>query len=122
MKHLGTKYLETENLILRKFTIDDANDVFNEYGNDEHVTKYLTWKFHKNINDSKEIINIWVNNYENKDFYQWAIVSKKNNKVIGSISVVKYSKNNQPIVGYCLGKKYWNNGIVTEAFKKVIDF
>jgi len=28
MKHLGTKTLETERLILRRFTIDDAQDMF----------------------------------------------------------------------------------------------
>ena len=43
MKKLGTKTLETDRLVLRKFRIDDANEVFANYGNDDEVTKYLRW-------------------------------------------------------------------------------
>lgn len=28
MKHCGTKYIETDNLILRKFTIEDAQEMY----------------------------------------------------------------------------------------------
>ena len=44
MKNLGTKKLETERLILRKFTLDDAKDMFNNYGNDSNSSKYLVEK------------------------------------------------------------------------------
>ena len=47
MKNLGTKELETERLILRKFTLDDAKDMFNNYGSDSDTSKYLVWNTHK---------------------------------------------------------------------------
>ena len=48
MEHLGTRKLETERLILRQFTIDDAEYIFKNWANDNEVTKYLTWPSHKN--------------------------------------------------------------------------
>ena len=43
MKHIGTKTYETERLILRPFTEDDAEAVFHNWASDDEVTKYLTW-------------------------------------------------------------------------------
>jgi len=47
MKNLGTKTIETERLILRKFTTDDAMDMYKNWASDDMVTKFLTWPTHK---------------------------------------------------------------------------
>ena len=39
--------LETERLLLRRFTVDDAPQMFRNYASDPEVTKYLTWAPHK---------------------------------------------------------------------------
>ena len=39
MKYLGTKYLETERLELRKFVIEDAEDMYKNWASDAEVTK-----------------------------------------------------------------------------------
>ena len=59
MKHLGTKRIETERLILRKFTIEDAEDMFKNWASDNEVTKYLTWPAHSSLEVSKEVISMW---------------------------------------------------------------
>ena len=61
--------------------------------------------------------------YEEEDTYKWVIVYKENNEVIGMIDAFKkLMKYDTVEIGYCLGKKYWNNGIMTEALKEVIRF
>ena len=47
MKHLGSKVLTTERLVLRPFRADDAEAMFNNWASDPEVTKYLTWTPHK---------------------------------------------------------------------------
>lgn len=42
MKDLGTRTLETERLILRKFALDDVEAVFKNWGSDLNVTKYVS--------------------------------------------------------------------------------
>ena len=123
MEHLGTKELETERLILRRFLLEDAEYIFKNWANDDEVTKYLTWSSHKNVNETISIREKGMNEYEKKDFYQWAIVLKEINEPIGSISVVKQSDDIQMVhIGYCIGKKWWNKGITSEALSTLIKF
>jgi ribosomal-protein-alanine N-acetyltransferase len=123
MEHLGTKKLDTKRLVLRRFEIDDAEYIFKNWANDDEVTKYLTWSSHKNIDETIEIRKKWMKEYEKNDFYQWAIVLKEINEPIGSISVVKQSDDIKMVhIGYCIGKKWWNKGIVSEALNALIKF
>ena len=41
--HKGTQTIHTERLILRKFTVEDAQAMFENWANDERVTRFLTW-------------------------------------------------------------------------------
>lgn len=123
MNHLGTVKLETSRLLLRPFNINDANCMYNNWANDDNVTKYLTWKSYQSIDDANFILNEWTKSYDNKDFYQWAIVLKEIDEPIGSISVVEINeKVNMVTIGYCIGKKWWHKGITSEAFERIIKF
>ena len=42
MKHKGTVTLETERLVLRRLTIEDAEIMYRNWASDDEVTKYLT--------------------------------------------------------------------------------
>jgi ribosomal-protein-alanine N-acetyltransferase len=123
MEHLGTKELDTERLILRRFTINDAEIMFNNWANDDIVTKYLSWTSHKHINVTKNIIETWIQNYKKNDFYNWAIILKETNEPIGSIGVVRQLDEIKMVeIGYCIGKKWWNNGITSEALNILIKY
>ena len=69
MKHLGTKIIKTDRLILRPFTLEDAPAMFHNWASDPEVTKYLTWSTYTSVNDAHSILNIWVSNYEKEKFY-----------------------------------------------------
>ena len=57
------------------------------------------------------------------EYYQWAIVPVTIGGPIGSIAVVGYdSRLGQPVLGYCIGKKWWRQGYTSEALNRVIDF
>lgn len=123
MIHKGTQLLVTNRLILRKFKIDDAQNMFGNWASNPNVTKYLTWPPHDNVETTKLIINEWINEYSAENFYQWAIEIKEIGEPIGSISVVRINEAvNEVEIGYCIGEKYWRKGYTSEAFKKVIEF
>lgn len=113
--------LETERLILRPFEIEDAFDMFSGWASDPEVTKYLTWNHHTNIEETKKILSIWVDQYEKKERINFGIVLKEEDKLIGGIDVVGYIEG-VPVIGYTLSRKYWGNGLMTEACNKVLDF
>ena len=74
MQHKGTIKIETERLILRALESEDAENMFQNWSNDQKVTKFLTWPANKEIKMVEDILNIWKSQYEKSDFYQWGIV------------------------------------------------
>lgn len=49
MNHKGTVTLETERLILRRFTANDVENAFKNWTSNDNVTKYLRWETHSDI-------------------------------------------------------------------------
>ena len=67
--------LETERLILREITIEDANAIFSSLSNDE-VTRYYGQDTMKNIEEAEKIIDIFATNYVEKRGIRWGIQRK----------------------------------------------
>lgn len=123
MKHIGTKNIETERLILRRFTLDDADAMYRNWASDDEVTKYLTWPAHSSVDITKMVLADWVESYKNDDNYNWAITLKGDDEPIGSIGVVSKDDETEMVhMGYCIGREYWHRGITSEALKALIDF
>lgn len=122
MNDLGTITLETERLILRKFKIEDAEAMYNNWATDPECNKYLSWDLHKNIEETKSIIQMWIDQYD-KGSYNWVVELKDTHEIIGNISAVHIHKKDLNCeIGYCYGSKYWGKGYGTEALKRVIEF
>lgn len=123
MRHLGTKTIETKRLILRKFTSDDAANMYKNWASDDEVTKFLTWPTHTSIEVSKSIIELWIKETKLLQNYQWCIELKEIKEAIGSIGVVHMNEKIEAVeIGYCIGKEFWNRGLMTEAFNAIIYF
>ncbi len=120
MKKVGTKQLETKRLILRKFNIEDATDMYNNWGSDYETSKMLFWDQHKNVEETKDLIKFWLKEYEDEDTYRWVVELKDTKEIIGSIDVVKKNRfDNTCEIGYCYGSKYWGKGYASEALNEV---
>lgn len=123
MKHIGTQIIETERLRLRKIKLSDAQMMFDNWANDAEVSKYLKWLPHESIETSKKLIKIWLKELQNDDCYKWCIELKETNQVIGTIDVVNIIESiDCAVMGYCLSRKYWNHGMMTEALSAVQKF
>ena len=123
MEHKGTQTLKTKRLTLRRFSYEDIEPSFNNWTNDEEVCKFLRWKPHGDIELTTKVLTSWIELYENKKFYQWAIVLDETNQVIGTISVVELKEHIDTVhIGYCIGRDFWNKGYATEASKAWLDY
>lgn len=123
LSHMGTVEITTESLLLRRFTAEDAENVYNNWTSDSEVSKYMRWESHKNIEETEEKINDWLERYEKNNFYQWAITYRGSNEPIGAIGM--FVVNEADLCGgfgYLVGRKYWGQGITTEALEGVIKF
>lgn len=123
LNHIGTNKIETDRLLLRKVTIDDVDSIFNNWAKDPENVRYVNWKAHQSIEETKKIVSSWIDEYKSKNYYRWMIVLKATNEVIGGIDVVMLFENLECCeIGYILSKKYWNKGIMTEAFHEVLKY
>lgn len=123
MTHKGTVTLQTERLILRRFTIDDAEAMYNNWANDPEVTKFLMWQPHTDVSVSKAVTNEWVENYKDDNYYQWAIVLKELGEPIGSIAAVKVDDAIKMVhIGYAIGTQWWHRGYTSEALTRLVRF
>ena len=123
LTHKGTQTIETARLLLRQAQISDAQPMFQNWASDPEVTKFLTWPAYENVDAAYPILNMWICAYAKSDFYQWMIELKDIGQPIGSISVVELDDRvARAEIGYCIGRAWWHQGIVSEALSAVIDY
>lgn len=115
---MNTPTLETERLILRRFTERDMEALFLIL-KDEEANKFLPWYTLKNLEETiKFYEERYASKYEYPQGYAYAICLKENNFPIGYINV---SMEENHDFGYGLRKEFWHKGIVTEAGKAVVE-
>ncbi|MGM0881277.1 MAG: GNAT family N-acetyltransferase [Bacillota bacterium] len=59
---------------------------------------------------------------QNGDGFSFAIINKESNEFMGSIGMQLDKKNNRAELGYWLGKRFWNQGYVTEGVKRIAQY
>jgi len=118
-KYGEVKTLTTERLILRQWSIEDAQDLF-DYAKNPNVGPHGGWKPHENVMESFSIITELFM----KTYYSWAIVDKETEKVIGSVGFEKDPRRrelNCLEMGYALAEDHWGRGLMTEAARAAVD-
>lgn len=110
--------METENLRLRRFTLNDIEDVY-AFASDPSVTQSAGWKCHVSLSDSADIImNVLCHAQD------WAIVLKQTNQVIGYVGVSEDPiaiKQAGRMLSFVLAHAYWGMGYAYEATKAVLE-
>lgn len=114
--------LQTPRLLLRKLTIEDAEDIF-AYASDPQVTRYTLWDHHQSIKDTYEYLNnIAFKLYRSGKGMKWGIVEKESGKLIGTCSLHTETIHRRAELGYVLARDYWGRGLMTEAAQTAIAF
>lgn len=114
--------LSTERLCLRPMRVGDCFDM-NEYARRADVTKYLTWNPHPNVEYTKDYLVYLSHHYKLGDFYDWAVVLKSQNKMIGTCGFTRFHFSHDVAeVGYVINPEYRGRGFAPEALSEVIRF
>ncbi len=115
---MNTPTLETERLILRKFTKKDIKSLFLILS-DVETNKFLPWYPVKDIEETKKFYKEkYAEKYKLPQAYAYAICLKNDNLPIGYI---KIDMEDHHDFGYGLRKEFWHRGIATEAGMAVIE-
>ena len=123
MNHIGTKSLETDRLILRRFNRDDAGAFFSNVTSDAEVNKYLTWDIHKSVEETEHLMDTFVERYRNADRYCWAVELKETKELIGTVAAPTVKERTETVeITYCFGSRWWGHGYATESLTAVMNF
>ena len=117
----GPPRLETERLVLRKMTLDDAGAVF-AYASDPEVTRYVPWETHRSVEDSRAFLALTERKYEGGE-PDWGMVYKGDGRFVGACGFVGWSREHaRAEMGYVLNRRYRGRGLVPEAVRAMIAF
>lgn len=114
--------IESSRILLRPWQDSDAEALY-KYASDPIVGERAGWPPHKSVEESLEIIRTVFNTPTT-----WAIVLKDTGEAIGAMGYMPDcplnlpARPNEPLVGYWVGKPYWNQGICTEALQLMLNY
>jgi len=114
--------LKTDRLLLRPFTMADAEDVF-EYAVDPRVGPAAGWPVHEDVWETQGIIHSVFIDTKDEVF---ALQLKDGGKVIGSVGLQRMTWEGVPEgtweIGYCLNPAHWGKGYMPEAAAEVLRY
>ena len=116
------KDLETENLRIRKFKIEDAEDIYKNLATDRRLEDCLGYNVHQSVEQTRKMISSYIYEYE-ADELVWALEEKQNNSVVGYINALEFSDFNK----YCNIKfgielKFIEKHYMEEALTRVLEY
>lgn len=117
--------LETERLILRPVTDDDALGAF-LYASNPNMTKFTLFETHQTIEDSRWFVNDYRRSrYASQEPDPFAIVLKRDpvQMMVGAVGAHWVSQPNGAMeIGYAIAEPYWGRGLVVEAARAVVRY
>lgn len=116
-----TMVIETNRLILREYTMDDFDALY-EILSDAQTMQHYPKRY--DAQGTRRWIQWNLDNYRDYGFGLWAVVLKESGEFIGDCGVTMQMIDGEklPEIGYHIHKKFWRRGYGSEAARAVRDW
>lgn len=111
--------IETARLVLERLKYEDAEEIFYTYASKPEATRYLSWRTHRSVEDTRIFLRHAIENWNHGTDYSFSIRLKEGRRLIGAFGVI--NENGKIQFGYVLSPSHWGSGYGTEACKAVMD-
>ena len=115
----GTAELWTEQLILRRYREEDAEELYHYLGADPSMYQYSGWNPYATLERAQETVRRFIAGYEDAHAYSW--VMDVDGVVVGTIGAYDY-QDGQIEVGYSVVRGWQGRGFATEALQKILEY
>ncbi len=124
LTHVGTKTINTDRLILRRFEYSDIDSMLRNWIADEKTQYDYGEPYYPAAEDVRNLFDTkYIVSYSREDYYRWAVIEKISGECIGQIAFFKVdSDNRQGEIEYVIGPDFQGKGYATEMTKAVIRF
>jgi ribosomal-protein-alanine N-acetyltransferase len=111
----------TERLRLRIPQRSDADAIFQGYAQDPEVVRYLAWRPHQSIEETRRFIEERIVEWNTGSRFSWSITRKEDQHLIGMLSI------RRPVpfrisMSYVICKGEWGKGYGTETARTILDW
>jgi ribosomal-protein-alanine N-acetyltransferase len=113
--------LETERLLIRKFTLDDLDKLI-EVRSDEAVIKYIGGKKLQNPEALAQRLEFYIGCYERFGFGMCAMIWKETGEMFGWSGLMPLEDTGEIEVGYGRTEEFWGKGIGFECAMAWLEF
>ncbi len=107
-------------MLLRKPRAADAPLTFSAYAQDLAVTRYLTWRPHADIAETRAVIDRFLAVWERQEEFCWLLFTSDSGQMIGSIAA--RTEDDGFNLGFLLARSHWGSGYMPEAIAAVVDW
>ena len=115
----GTAELWTEQLILRRYCPEDAEQLYQRLGTDPSMYQYSGWNPYATPEMAQETVRRFIESYDDEHSYSW--VMDVDDILAGTIGAYDY-KDDQIEAGFSVVRSWQGRGFATEALKKVLEY
>ena len=105
---------ETERLLFRKPTADDAEGIFERYAGDPDIGEFLAWPIHQSIDDTRAFLSFSNAEWQRSPAGPYLLFSREDLQLLGSTGLA-FESPHCAATGYVLAKDSWGRGFATEA-------
>lgn len=119
----GSQTIETDRLILRQFTYEDAESMLRNWVGDDEIQSMYGEPSYKTIPEVNDLLDKYIRGYDRDTYFRWAVILKENGECIGQAAYFLVDAHNHfGEIEYCIGKMYQGKGYATEATRALIDY
>lgn len=112
------EHITTERLVFRPPRMEDALTIFTGWAQDSEVTRYLTWRPHRAIQETEAFLRECLAAWEQQRRFPYMLTLAENGEVIGMID--PHVEGPRMGIGYVAARKHWGKGYVTEATRIIV--
>ena len=114
--------LETERLILREFTVADAEFIL-KLLNEPSFIQNIGDRGVRSVADAEGYLERGpIASYANNGFGLLAVVSKETGELMGMCGLIKREALKDVDIGYAFLPQFWSRGFAVEAAQRVVEF
>lgn len=117
----GTIALTTERLLLRRHREEDAEVLYENFGQDPKMFEYSDWNPYATREMAEETVQRFLASYEDPHFYGWAV--EHDGRMIGTIGAYDFDPDARSIeVGCSIERPSWGKGFAGEALAAALEY
>src|SRR5690349_3976892 len=107
----------TTHLLLRPVAVEDTDAIFASYVQDEEVTRYLIWRPHRNRRETQTYLERCIATPPEVE-RTYMLVGNDDNVIRGAFALRQRAPHRLDC-GYVLARRWWGQGLMTEALSEV---